>query len=127
MCETNLSPVFVYNDGGRKIAGFKTNGDPIIRAIAIAAQRPYQEVYDRKTQRGWLKDYMTELGFVWTQTIEDGGRCQIHLNADELPSGRLICNAYGRSVAVIDGVIHDVIDPSEDGKCCVFGYWRLTN
>lgn len=39
--------LFVYDDGGRAAAGYKgTTGDCACRAVAIAAQRPYQEVYD---------------------------------------------------------------------------------
>jgi hypothetical protein len=38
---------FVYNDGGRAAAGYKGRaGDCVVRAIAIATQKPYQEVYD---------------------------------------------------------------------------------
>jgi hypothetical protein len=38
---------FIYSDGGRQLAGFKGNtGDCVTRAIAIATQKPYQEVYD---------------------------------------------------------------------------------
>ena len=38
---------FVYNDGGRAAAGYKGQaGDCVVRAIAIATQKPYQEVYD---------------------------------------------------------------------------------
>jgi hypothetical protein len=38
---------FVFNDGGRKDAGFKgQTGDCVTRSIAIATQKPYQEVYD---------------------------------------------------------------------------------
>ena len=38
---------FVFNDGGREAAGFKgTTGDCVCRSIAIAADRPYKEVYD---------------------------------------------------------------------------------
>src|SRR6516165_10226867 len=38
---------FVYSDGGRAAAGYKGRaGDCVVRAIAIAAQKPYQEVYD---------------------------------------------------------------------------------
>lgn len=39
---------FVYDDGGRKEAGYKGyTGDCVCRAIAIASRRSYQEVYDR--------------------------------------------------------------------------------
>lgn len=38
---------FVYNDGGRIDAGYKGHAsDCVARAIAIAAELPYQEVYD---------------------------------------------------------------------------------
>ena len=36
-----------YNDGGRAAAGYKgQTGDCVTRAIAIATERPYREVYD---------------------------------------------------------------------------------
>ena len=39
---------FTYNDGGREAAGYKGKaGDCVCRAIAIAADLPYQQVYDR--------------------------------------------------------------------------------
>jgi len=152
MSEANPTPVFVYNDGGRKTAGFKGDaGDCVCRAIAIATQRPYQEVYDRLAEgnatqrkskrtgkrprsannginisRKWFKDYMLELGFAWNPTMQIGSGCQTHLNADELPSGRLVCNVSRHCVAVIDGVINDTYDCSRKGKRCVYGYWRLT-
>lgn len=38
---------FNFNDGGRKDAGYKgQTGDCVVRAIAIATGKPYQEVYD---------------------------------------------------------------------------------
>jgi hypothetical protein len=37
---------FVYNEGGRAAGGYKGRaGDCVVRAIAIAAQKSYQEVY----------------------------------------------------------------------------------
>lgn len=43
---------FIYNDGGRKAAGYKGNpGDCVIRAIAIAADMPYNDVYEGMRQR----------------------------------------------------------------------------
>ena len=36
-----------YSDGGRATAGYKGDaGDCVTRAIAIATEIPYQEVYD---------------------------------------------------------------------------------
>jgi hypothetical protein len=107
---------FEYDDGGRKAAGFKGQaGDCVTRAIAIATQLPYMEVYNALaegnatqrlskrtrqsknrtgvktardgifTKRKWFKDYMQTLGFVWTPTMQIGSGCQVHLREDELP------------------------------------------
>lgn len=38
---------FNYNDGGRADAGYKgKTGDCVCRAISIATERPYKEIYD---------------------------------------------------------------------------------
>ena len=141
----------IFDDGGRKTAGFKGEAsDCVARAIAIAADRPYREVYDALahgngmqratrrtgrcprsarngviTQRQWFKDYMTSLGFVWHPTMQIGSGCKIHLRADELPPGRLVVMVSKHSAAVIDGVLHDTHDCSRNGTRCVYGYWKL--
>ena len=141
---------FIYNDGGREAAGYKGDaGDCVCRSIAIAAQLPYQKVYDRlaegnatqrkskhdsgkrsrtarngiSTTRKWFKDYMISLGFTWVATMHIGSGCKVHLRKNELPSGRLVVQVSKHSTAVIDGVIHDTYDPSRDGTRCVYGYW----
>ena len=41
-----------HNDGGRAAAGYKGSADDCVtRAVAIATERPYQEVYEEMTQR----------------------------------------------------------------------------
>jgi ketosteroid isomerase-like protein len=142
---------FVYNDGGRRAAGFKGDtGDCVTRAVTIASGKPYAEVYafmakmngeqrvtkrtrqsaTRRsarhgvyTRRKWFKDYMASLGFRWTPTMTIGSGCKVHLKADELPAGRLVAHLSRHAVAVIDGVVHDTYDPSRDGTRCVYGYW----
>jgi hypothetical protein len=139
----------VYNDGGRKAAGWKGDaGDCVVRAVAIATQQPYQTVYDRlsegvrtqrkskrsrvkssarngvSTRRQWFTNYMEGLGWEWVATMGIGTGCKVHLRAEELPGGRLIVNVSRHLVAVIDGVIHDTFDPSREGTRCVYGYWR---
>jgi len=142
---------FIKNDGGRLAAGYVGDaGDCVCRAIAIAAELPYQQVYDClaegnatqrrskhhtkgprsaregiSTTRKWFKDYMVSLGFTWTPTMQIGSGCKVHLRADELPSGRIVCNVSLHLVAVIDGLIHDTHDCSRNGKRCVYGYWSL--
>lgn len=129
---------FVFNDGGRKDAGYKGGaGDCVTRAVAIATGQDYQTVYDalsdgmktqRKTKRSsskasarngvttgrkWFKDYMVALGWKWTPTMGIGTGCTVHLDDKELPKGRLIVAVSKHYTAVIDGVIHDTFDPSE--------------
>lgn len=143
---------FNYNDGGRLKAGFKgLAGDCVCRAICIATNKPYQEVYDvlacgnssqRKSKnqkkakqksasnginvkRDWFKNYMRILGFEWIPTMHIGQGCKVHLKADELPMGNIICSVSKHWVAVIDGVINDTYDCSRNGTRCVYGYYKL--
>ena len=142
---------YVFNDGGRAEAGYSGSaGDCVTRAIAIASGLPYQEVYDRLSQgcksqrrskhqktkmssardgvhtdRKWFKDYMAELGAKWTPTMQIGSGCKVHLKAEELPLGKIVCSVSKHFVAVLDGVIHDTHDPSRDGTRCVYGYWTF--
>lgn len=137
---------WTYDDGGRAAAGYKGEaGDCAVRAVAIAAQLPYQEVYDRinvlalnertgkrkrgksnartGVYRGTFHKLMAELGWHWTPTMHIGSGTSVHLRADELPAGRIIVNLSKHYAAVIDGVIHDTEDPSRGGTRCVYGYW----
>jgi hypothetical protein len=135
---------FIKDDGGRAAAGYKgLTGDCVCRAIAIAAQLPYQEVYDQinaaakaekrargrsSARTGVFKDtrreYLRTLGWNWTPTMKFGQGCRVHLREEELPRGRLIVSVSRHMVAVIDGVIHDTFDPSRDGTRCVYGYYK---
>lgn len=137
---------FQFDDGGREGAGFKgKTGDCVTRAIAIATGKPYREVYDainalganeRKgiRKRGTsnsrtgvykptIRRYMESLGWTWVPCMTIGSGCKVHLDASELPSGRLVVNVSKHSVAVIDGVVHDTYDPTRDGTRCVYGYF----
>jgi hypothetical protein len=139
---------YVYDDGGRAQAGFRGDaGDCVTRAIAIAAQMPYQQVYDelsghvkaspKAVTRGGRKKvsardgvprriwqcYLEGMGWKWTPTMQIGSGCTVHLHPDELPGGRIICRVSKHLCAVIDGVIHDTHDPSREGTRCVYGYW----
>lgn len=72
---------------------------------------------------GSIRKVMAQLGWTWHPTMTIGSGCQVHLRADELPSGRLVVSVSKHEVAVIDGVIHDLYDPSRDGTRCVYGYY----
>lgn len=135
-----------FNDGGREAAGYKgTTGDCFVRAVAIAGQLDYQEVYDLVNEYGTrernskkrrskssartgvytatAKRIFADLGWTWTPTMGIGTGCKVHLLADELPKGRIVCNVSRHFVAVLDGIFHDTYDPTRDGTRCVYGYW----
>lgn len=137
---------FKFDDGGRSNAGYKGfTGDCVCRAIAIATEKPYKEVYDLinefgkkertgKRKRGrsnartgvyknTIKKVMTYYGWEWTPTMQIGQGCKVHLKENELPAGRLVVNVSKHCTAVIDGVIHDTYDCSRDGTRCVYGYY----
>ncbi len=97
---------FRLNDGGRDAAGFKEGaGDCVVRAIAIAAELPYLQVYedlraanaayaDQKndklarrlnmtgtsprngSHRNVFHDYILGHGFDWVPTMKIGADCQ---------------------------------------------------
>ncbi len=142
---------YTYNDGGRASAGYSGKcGDCVTRAVAIATQQPYEQVYralaevnaatrqtvrrrksvgKRSARNGVytgaknFKDYMQSLGWKWTPTMRIGGGCQVHLCRGELPLGRLIVRVSKHYCAVIDGELHDTHDCSRGGTRCVYGYW----
>ena len=144
---------FCLNDGGREAAGFKGGaGDCVVRAIAIAAQLPYMQVYEdlrvanaayadqrndklarrlnakgssprNGNHRNVFHDYVLGHGFDWVPTMKVGGGCKVHLRATELPLGTLIVKVSKHLSAVIDGVIQDTHNPSRGGSRCVYGYY----
>jgi hypothetical protein len=138
---------WVYDDGGRKAAGFKGEAsDCVVRAIAIAYELPYLAVYEcmnefvkseRITKRhktrssartgvakATTRRFMAELGWTWVPTMGIGTGTTVHLRADELPTGHIITKCSRHVVAVINGVIHDTHDPSRGGTRAVYGYWH---
>lgn len=135
---------YIYDDGGRKTTGYRgTTRDCVTRAIAIATEKPYQEVYDhvndlakderigrQKKSNARLgvrkktsKSYLLQLGWKWTPTMFIGQGCKVHLADGELPMGRIIAKVSRHMVAVIDGVIHDTYDCSRGETRCVYGYF----
>ena len=136
---------WIYDDGGRKRAGYKGDADDCAtRAIAIATEIPYKEVYKAINEvaqherpkagqgrsaartgvfRVTYERYLKGLGWVWVPTMHIGSGCTVHLREDELPAGRVITRLSKHVCAVIDGVIHDTGDPSRGGTRCVYGYF----
>lgn len=139
-----LTTPFVYNDGGRANAGYTgMAGDCVVRAIAIATELPYQQVYDdlfemNQNQRGkfrgasprdggtktaTIRKYLAKLGWEFTATMTIGSGCRVHLCKEELPSGRLIVRVSKHLCTVIDGVINDTHNPARGATRCVYGYY----
>ena len=128
---------FQFNDGGRAEAGFKgkAQGDCACRAIAIATGRPYREIYDlinqvagepvarKKVKRKVYEKILKDLGWNWVSTMKIGQGCRVHLCREELPTGILIVSVSKHLTTVIDGVIHDIFDPSRNGTRCVYGFY----
>ena len=95
---------FIYNDGGRKDAGYKgTAGDCAARAMAIALEIPYKQAYDelarahrartgQKTARkGIYKDdfetVLARYGWVWHPAPKLNGR---KARCGDMPEGKVI-------------------------------------
>ena len=127
---------YIFNDGGRSLYFKGSANDCVTRAISIVTGRDYKQIYDElfvltgesprngvQTRSAKVKRYFQQQGLRWYSTMNIGQGCTVHLRAEELPAGRLICKTSKHLVAVIDGVIHDTHDCSRDGSRCVYGYW----
>jgi hypothetical protein len=137
---------WIYNDGGRKEAGYTGHtGDCVVRAFAIVSGIPYQELYDKviaisfsehitkkkkrkSNPRKGVYKYTSrklakELGFKWIPIMQIGSGCKVHLREEELPKGKIVAKVSRHLVAIVDGVINDIQDPSRGGTRCVYGYY----
>jgi len=125
---------YVYNDGGRKEAGYKGNaGDCGARAIAIALGMDYKQAYTllatankncgkaKSARNGISKDIYSDvlktLGWVWVAAPKFVGR---KAKCSDMPPGKVIARQAGHFVAVVDGVPQDTWNCSEK---MVYGYW----
>lgn len=128
------------NTGGREnyFDAIKV-GDCVTRAVAIATQQDYKEVYDaiheivgysprNGVRRKDVKKVMAAFGGKWHSCMAIGSGCKVHLADNEVPmKGHIICQLSHHVCAVIDGVINDTFDCSRNGTRCVYGYWDFTN
>jgi len=125
---------FVFNDGGRKTAGFKgTAGDCGARAMAIALGMDYKVAYKllaeankncgkAKSARNGIdkdiySDVLKSLGWMWMPAPKFEGR---KAKCSDMFAGTVIARQAGHYVAVINGVPHDIWDCSEK---MVYGFW----
>ena len=136
---------FNFNDGGRSNYFKGRTGDCVTRAIAIATGKDYMEVYKainelaKKERKGKKKKgisnartgvykntydkYLKSLGWTWHPCMSIRTGCLVHLRAEELPKGTIICRVTRHLTCVIDGVINDTYDCSRHGERCVYGYY----
>lgn len=128
---------YQYNDGGRSVAGFKgTTRDCVVRAIAIACDLDYGDLYRKiRKQMGAsasprdgvpkkiYRPMLSSMGWRWVPLMGIGTGCTTHLRADELPQDRLIVGVSRHMLTVIDHVMHDVYRDDRGGTRCVYGYW----
>lgn len=129
---------FVFDDGGRAAAGHKGKArDCVVRAISIALGLSYDrvradlndraallsDVTKRGVDRSVYQAYLEEHGWTWTATMGIGTGCRVHLDPDELPSGRVIARTSRHLVAVVDGQVRDNHDSTRGGRRCVYGYF----
>ena len=138
---------FVYNDGGREAAGYKgVARDCVCRAIAIATEMPYQEVYEKINQvalkerrskkrkskssardgvyKNTYKKLLENLGWKWVACMQIGTGCKVHLRDGELPNDKTMIVQVSKHLTVVrNGEIHDTYNPSRDGNRCVYGYF----
>lgn len=129
---------FIYNDGGRLEAGFKTQTDCGIRAVAIACDISYKDaraILKKSAKNGKqgngqiangiykedLNSALETFGFKWQQAPKFEGR---KAKFYDLPKGKIIARMSKHFVAVVDNVIHDTWDSSEK---MVYGYWTKQN
>ena len=126
-----MTLTYKFNNGGWKGA---KRGDCVMRAISIATEKPYNEVFNElliwsrasknlPNNKKTYMPYLNALGWKWKPTMGIGTGCKVHLRPEELPKGRIICRLSRHLVAVIDGVMNDTYDSSRDGTRCVYGYF----
>lgn len=125
---------YVFNDGGRVKAGFKSQTDCGIRAMAIACNIPYNEArkYLKEASKngrkgsgaiatGIYKEDMEaalkKFGFVRKSSPKLVGRKARYY---DLPKGRIVAHMAKHFAAVIDGELHDSWDSSNK---MVYDYW----
>lgn len=145
----SLALPWVYDDGGRYVAGYEDRdaiGDCAVRSIAIARGVGYQVVLDDLHEivgdehyaRGFnpmrtgvpislIRYYLAGVGWTWTPTMAIGSGTTVHLRRGELPAGRVIARVTKHITAVIDGAIYDTHDPGRGGTRCVYGFWTKEN
>lgn len=133
---------WLYDDGGREAAGRRGRvGDCVCRAIAIATEQPYEQIYKtlnelckpfRETPRSRTPSCQFGMpGKVYQPFLEGQGWCfhklpdYAQFNASNVPQeGVSIISLYGHIATVKHGVIRDTFDCSYKGIARIYGFYR---
>jgi Protein of unknown function (DUF2786) len=126
----------IWNDGGRAGCGFVgLSGDCVTRAIAIATGLNYRDVYrslgeaSQKTPRNGVSTTVAEeyLAQLQWERVHSGER---RFDSLQIPAGVVIVHLVkphalrrGHFCTVIDHVIHDTWNPSEEDEYLIENYW----
>ncbi len=129
---------FIWDDGGRAASGYVgLSGDCVTRAIAIATGACYRDVYEKlgkASEKSPRDGVHTEAAAVYL--AERDWRRTLGLErpffVEDLPPGIVIVHlarANERAqhfCTLIDHVVHDTWDPSDDDDYIVKSYWNST-
>jgi len=125
-----------WNDGGRFSSGYVgLTGDCVVRAIAIATGISYRDVYSEigsaseKSPRNGVPTFVASDYLAARQwRFADGQRARF--TSDWLPLGIVIVHLAsvksrrnGHFCTVIDHVVQDTWNPSDDDEFIVAGFW----
>ncbi len=78
---------------------------------------------DHGVYRKVYEPYIKSLGLDWVSTKAFGGKFNVRFNKKDLPKGRLIVVLKEHLTTMINGVIRDTYDASEEGTKVVYGYF----
>ena len=126
---------FIWNDGGRSACGFVgLAGDCVTRAIAIATGLAYRHVYDAlgresesSPRNGMSVDVASE--FLTQKNWQKFNISYDRFEPTLLPMGVVIVHLVSKDdpfqhfCTMIDQVIHDTWNPSEEEDYVVSNYW----
>ncbi len=126
---------FIWNDGGRSACGFVgLTGDCVARAIAIGTGAVYRDVYSAlgeasfKSPRTGVPVHLAD-EYLRARGWQSHSGYRLPFDSTFLPKGIVIAHVgelegrKGHLCTVVDHVIHDTWNASEDEDYRVFTYW----
>lgn len=107
-------------DGGMAAAGFDEKNDCVVRALSIAAGVRYETMHRELKDAGRRSRCRTKEA-VWGTWADEwcGGRLSLPKGrvttvrgfVEAHPIGRFVVRISGHALAIIDGVVHDNLEP----------------